>query len=958
MEGMSTQVLPDRVSIGPEFVPRRLELAQVKQVAVGETWEPPTDSIWDYIEVAGSLRFSRTHDTILRTVHLIILPGGALDCGTVADPITSVKVEIIWRDVPFDFTKDPYQWGNGLVNFGTRSMVGATKDPWLEATGSLEAGATTVALERPPVNWEIGDELLIPDGRTPRPIIGVNETLPRREAPAFITAVSGAQVTLSKPLDFEHHNIVNEQGVVRVRPRVFNLTRKHIYLHSEREAGTRGHMVDVGSAARWTDHYTQTFGMGRTRADVLDVTTHDAAGNITHIGTNQIAKYNAHHHHCDSNPDSSDVGCVWKGSASLAIGAKWGLSMHSTSDALVEGVIAVDFPGACFATEDGNEVRDTFRKCAALYSLLFPFGPQGQRFEAKDNVERNAPGCEGSGFWFRGTMNTFDGLEAWNCFTNGINLFNQQQPPGILFPSMPGMMPDTLLQNPGMVPILCTDNVCVGNVIRGFEGWNTPDFPNVRLIAANNFNQQYDSVISDHIDTHLVDCKILGEVGIGDISSGSGLGIQSSFGYVGHCVIEGTAGDGAEIVGCSAGIAPGGSINGIVLRGNVKLQCQTNIPIMPRIYDQGDGVMHLKLRDYPERFLVLGVDASGALIHWDGIGPLPTIGISLYIPARTGSLWTAKNWQGSGEDRTFLANEQLGTNPSWYSEDGPHSYNTPVKGLTMQQSWDRYGLSVYGDVLDPALALETVGIINGKGRKGLGTKFSQPRAVCTFPTMDNPAIVRDGLLQLSVLLTGDPNTALATDDLWYSIDGSVPAAFGGSTLGSDDRSFRVEGARVATGTHTIEVWRVLAGVEVPGSRTKSGWFVGVAPPPPPPPTTVTVPNLVGMLEAAADAAILAAQLVVGAHTSINDPAPKGTVLTQSPSAGTVVPIGSSVNYAASLGPVAPAWEVICVLRDAAGNITREIKQLKTPGQPNRYALHDPVKLECAELLVGPDPGCD
>src|SRR5687767_10981374 len=62
-----------------EFIPRFASfLPRVLRVPAGKTVTLPPDSTWDAIEVAGTLRVSRTHDTICRFTHLIILPGGTL----------------------------------------------------------------------------------------------------------------------------------------------------------------------------------------------------------------------------------------------------------------------------------------------------------------------------------------------------------------------------------------------------------------------------------------------------------------------------------------------------------------------------------------------------------------------------------------------------------------------------------------------------------------------------------------------------------------------------------------------------------------------------------------------------------------------------------------------------------------------------------------------------------------
>lgn len=56
-------------------------------VPVGETVTLPENSEYFAIEVAGTLKVSREHNTLAKFVHLTVLPGGKLDLGTSVDPI-------------------------------------------------------------------------------------------------------------------------------------------------------------------------------------------------------------------------------------------------------------------------------------------------------------------------------------------------------------------------------------------------------------------------------------------------------------------------------------------------------------------------------------------------------------------------------------------------------------------------------------------------------------------------------------------------------------------------------------------------------------------------------------------------------------------------------------------------------------------------------------------------------
>jgi hypothetical protein len=65
---------------------------------------------------------------------------------------------------------------------------------------------------------------------------------------------------------------------------------------------------------------------------------------------------------------------------------------------------------------------------------------------------------------------------------------------------------------------------------------------------------------------------------------------------------------------------------------------------------------------------------------------------------------------------------------------------------------------------------------------------------------------------------------------------------------------------------------------------------------------VTIPDVVGLSQTDAEAAIIAAYLVVGTvDTTYSDTIPAGTVISQEPAGGTLVPRGAAVNLVVSLG---------------------------------------------------------
>jgi len=87
------------------------------------------------------------------------------------------------------------------------------------------------------------------------------------------------------------------------------------------------------------------------------------------------------------------------------------------------------------------------------------------------------------------------------------------------------------------------------------------------------------------------------------------------------------------------------------------------------------------------------------------------------------------------------------------------------------------------------------------------------------------------------------------------------------------------------------------------------------------PRGAIVPNIVGLDAAAADAALLAAQLTTGAVTTkYSDTVPNNVVISQGTAPGTVVPIGTAIDYLKSLGVfptpsqiIYPKWDAdVCV----------------------------------------------
>ena len=90
------------------------------------------------------------------------------------------------------------------------------------------------------------------------------------------------------------------------------------------------------------------------------------------------------------------------------------------------------------------------------------------------------------------------------------------------------------------------------------------------------------------------------------------------------------------------------------------------------------------------------------------------------------------------------------------------------------------------------------------------------------------------------------------------------------------------------------------------------------------PALISTPNVVGLNEAAAEAALLAVNLVVGTKSSVNsETVPAGQVISQNPAAGVKLAKGSAVDLVVSSGPSAPEFAAIQVLPESPLLLTGE-----------------------------------
>lgn len=325
------------------------------------------------LQIEGTLNFSTTQNTRLRVTTLITWNDGWLVIGTAQGPVQpQVSASINWVPGPMDTEQ---YWGGLLGLNGHVVTHGAAKpDTFIRLCAEPLIGQNTLNLCQTPIGWRVGDEVAIPDTRalTENQRFGALTVQSER---ALIVAISGNQLTLDRPLSFNHFGARDYQGTLRFLPHVANFTR-NIKLISEQPTGVRGHGLFT-HRVQLDMRYTELRGMGRT--------LNGATGS-----SNQVGRYPMHLHHLMGpvNPTNTGYQATLIGNAFID-SRRWAVTVHNTHYALIQDNTCGWADGWCYGTEDGNESFNEFVDNLGMAV----FG---------DADPRQIDGAAASVFWFRG----------------------------------------------------------------------------------------------------------------------------------------------------------------------------------------------------------------------------------------------------------------------------------------------------------------------------------------------------------------------------------------------------------------------------------------------------------------------------------------------------------------------------------------------------------------------------
>lgn len=358
---------------------------------------PPLKSI----TIEGQLAFDTTKDLNLSAEAIIVVGQGAkFEIGTPANPYLKRATITLTGSNPNENVM-----GMGTKVLGAQmgaviEITGESRVMWTQLGATAAKGASNITLKEP-VDWRVGDRIVI-----------ASSAMKAGEAEErFVTAVSGATVTLNAPLAYQHWGTVQiyDGKAVDQRAEVGLLSRNIVIQGDDTSMASKfgGHIMIMGSngAARETNAAL------RASARVHGV-------ELRRMGQfDRLGRYPFHWHFMGSAPNDFISG------SAIHTSIQRGIVVHSSDDVTVRNNVVYNTPGHAYVVEDGTERRVTFERNLGLLPRAVTFANPSLKDQA-DNaaatywlrtaslnfVGNTSAGGEFAGMWF--DMSFIDGANA------------------------------------------------------------------------------------------------------------------------------------------------------------------------------------------------------------------------------------------------------------------------------------------------------------------------------------------------------------------------------------------------------------------------------------------------------------------------------------------------------------------------------------------------------------------
>jgi hypothetical protein len=332
------------------------------------------------LRIDGTLAFAVDRNTQLKADTIVVSMMGALNIGTVDRPIQdNVSANVLIADNgPINTVWDPYLLSRGLISLGQVRMYGKTVTPYANLAVEPKTGDATLYLKEVPVNWQVGDTLVIAGTDDRAMNAGAEERT--------ILAINGSVVTI-EPLQRDHIAPAGIGATIQVA----NLAR-NVTFNAEDDSviAERPHLMFMHNPDVEL-HNIGVYGYGRTDKSQSINDPRVVNGVLQPgTGTNVRARYAIHFHHAGVDPMMNPA--IVEGS--VVVGSPgWGYVNHQSNVNFVDNV-AYGVYGASFVTEDGNEIG-LMQDNLALSTL-------GAYGDVESRAANHDFGFNGNGFWLQG----------------------------------------------------------------------------------------------------------------------------------------------------------------------------------------------------------------------------------------------------------------------------------------------------------------------------------------------------------------------------------------------------------------------------------------------------------------------------------------------------------------------------------------------------------------------------
>jgi hypothetical protein len=358
------------------------------------------------LSIDGKLTFADTADLELTTEWIML--HGELAIGTEARPHTRKAVITLTDNVKGEDVMAGMGDRGIMISGGTLNLHGDRTNSWTKLASTATAGATSIQVLNA-AGWRVGDQI----------ILASTDYDPRQAEKRNITAISGNNITLDRPLTYMHFGKITFD--VDQRGEVGLLTR-NIKINASADAEQSffgGHIMAMPSSKMY----------------VSGVELHRMGQNLT------LARYPIHWHLVGEGRGQYITNAAIHDTFNRCV------TVHGTNNLQVENNVTYNTVGHCFFLEDGIENGNQFVRNLAIQTKCHtskPCEPTNLAAAGEASQERQATGPRGqqskevvlpsdntvSSFWITNPDNVYRDNVAAGSDANGFWMSLPEHPNG------------------------------------------------------------------------------------------------------------------------------------------------------------------------------------------------------------------------------------------------------------------------------------------------------------------------------------------------------------------------------------------------------------------------------------------------------------------------------------------------------------------------------------------------